>query len=319
MCGLKNYFYVVIVVWLCFLVHVGSMCSGILRGEFFCITFMKTFLFWKKHLCSRAQIHRVFHWLLWEDAIRSVSYLRKLPTSKTPWLQNLHFQLSPALGLEMFTNFRQLPITGELESGYLGGIMWTLTCHFACKAVLKGTFDILILKEQEKVVERERYHVLCSRRPLEGSLPLVSDHDLVARLVYSICSSFSENRTVFSRCCRQHFRSFHGGKRIQFSLLEGESVRITLFLKIILFALGCGQASHVGAVCCVTNLRPQRPTFALSVRSRGVCIKQAMAFGRLQGAKKEWCSWTCIRQSLWADFFETWESRWQEKRREADG
>lgn len=156
MCGLKNYFYVVIVVWLCFLVHVGSMCLGILRGEFFCITFTKTFLFWKKHLCSRAQIHRVFNWLLWEDAIGSVSYLRKLPTSKTPWLENPRFQLSPALGLEMFTNFRQLPITGELESGYLGGILWTLTCHFACKAVLKGTFDILIWKGQEKLAERER-------------------------------------------------------------------------------------------------------------------------------------------------------------------
>lgn len=128
--------------------------------------------------------------------------------------------------------------------------------------------------------------MLCSRRPLEGSLPLVSDRDPVARLVYSICSSFSENRTVFSRCYRQHFRSFHGGKRIPFSLLEGESVRITLFLKIILFALGCGQASHVGAVCCVTNLRPQRPTFALSVRWRGVCIEQADGLWETPGGKK---------------------------------
>lgn len=61
-----------------------------------------------------------------------------------------------------------------------------------------------------------------------------------------------------------------------------------------------------------------RPLLYLS--DGGECVSsRRMAFGRLQGAKKEWCSWTCIRQSLWADFFEMWESRWQEKRSEADG
>lgn len=40
-----------------------------------------------------------------------------------------------------------------------------------------------------------------------------------------------------------------------------------LFLKTVLFVLGCSQASNVGGVCCVTNLRPQSLNLALSVRS----------------------------------------------------
>lgn len=44
-------------------------------------------------------------------------------------------------------------------------------------------------------------------------------------------------------------------------------MQIALFLKTVLFVLGCSQASNVGGVCCVTNLRPQGLNLALSVRS----------------------------------------------------
>lgn len=47
---------------------------------------------------------------------------------------------------------------------------------------------------------------------------------------------------------------------------QGGSVQLTLFLKNILFVLGCGQASDVGGVCCVTSLSPQCPNFTFSVR-----------------------------------------------------
>lgn len=63
-------------------------------------------------------------------------------------------------------------------------------------------------------------------------------------------------------------------------------MQIALFLENILFVLGSSQASNVGGVCSVANLRPQSLSIALSVRS-DECMKQAAGFGRLQGAKRK--------------------------------
>lgn len=46
-----------------------------------------------------------------------------------------------------------------------------------------------------------------------------------------------------------------------------------LFLKNVLFVLRCSQASNVGGVCCVKNLRPQ--SLNLSLSEQMSCRKQA--------------------------------------------
>lgn len=112
---------------------------------------------------------------------------------------------------------------------------------------------ILILKELEKLVKRESLGVPCSPQPLRAVCPGPSS---CSGLKVSVNRLQGTGLYLAGATDSISDPSIHGGKLIPFSLRKGGSVQITLFLKIVLFALGRSQTSHVGGVCCVTDLSP---------------------------------------------------------------
>lgn len=121
--------------------------------------------------------------------------------------------------------------------------------------MLKGIFKYLDSKRaRESDCTQRDFGLLCAPLLQEKNLPqvLIMTQDSQGQFIGSVFSSLDDIKQVLLSAQIILWESTDSIFSVQ-----GGSVQITLFLKKILFTLGCSQASNVD---CVLSHKPQAPT-----------------------------------------------------------